>query len=108
MKKFNELLEQLQQLEIVQTSMDWADNLSEQIWNDHFKGNFKQLKSGLDVDTHRWYETSISVVEIYGKPLGIRHITNLFSEESSVEDVCFTIEFFEMEEIMVTSYRRVV
>lgn len=108
MEKFNELLEQLQGLKIVQTSMDWAENLPEQIWNDHFKGNFKQLKIGLDVDTHRWYETSISVVEIYGKPLGIRHITNLFSESTSCGDCHVTIEFFEMEEVVVKSYQRAV
>ena len=108
MEKFNELLEQLQGLKIVQTSIDWAENLPEQIWNDHFKGNFKELKSGLDIDQRRHYETSISVIEIYGKPLGIRHITNLYSESSSCEDCYVTIEFFEMEEVTIKSYKRAV
>lgn len=106
MGKFNELLEQLQGLKIVQTSIDWAENLPEQIWNDHFKANFKELKNGLDVDQRRHYETSISVIEIYEKLLGIRHITNLYSESSSCEDCYVTIEFFEMEEVVVKSYQR--
>jgi hypothetical protein len=104
MEKFNELLEQLQGLKIVQTSMDWAENLPEQIWDDHFKGNFKPIKNGLDVDQRRHYETSISVIEVYGKPLGIRHITNLYSESSSCEDCYVTIEFFEMKEVSVITY----
>jgi hypothetical protein len=107
MEKFNELLEQLQGLKIIQKSIDWAECLPEQIWNDHFKGNFKELKKGLDVDQRRHYETSISIVEVYGKPLGIRHITNLYSESSSCEDCFVEIEFFEMEEITVKSYRAV-
>lgn len=108
MEKFNELLEQLKELKIVQTSIDWAENLPEQIWNDHFNGNFKELKNGIDVDQRRHYETSISVIEIYEKPLGIRHITNLFSESSSCEDCYVTIEFFEMEEVTIKSYERIV
>ncbi len=104
MEKFNELIEQLQGLKIVQTSMDWAENLPDQIWNEHFNGNFHTLKNGLDVDQRRHYETSISVIEVYGKPLGIRHITNLYSESSSCEDCYVTIEFFEMKEVSVITY----
>ena len=106
MDKFNELLKELQTLNIIQTSIDWAEDLPEQIWNDYFKGNFKQLTSGLDTDTRRWYETSISVIEIYGKFLGIKHISNLFSESSSCEDCYVTIKFFEMEPIQIISYRK--
>jgi len=107
MEKFNELLEKLKGLKITQTESDWAECLPAEIWEEHFKGNFKELKSGLDVETHRWYEVSTSVIEIYGKCLGISHITNLFSESSSHEDCYVTIGFFEMEEIMIKSYKKV-
>jgi hypothetical protein len=87
--------------------MDWAENLPQEIWDEHFKGNFKEIARGLNVDQRRHYETSISVIEIYGKILGIRHITNLYSESSSCEDCYVTIDFFEMEEITIKSYRRI-
>lgn len=107
MEKFNELLKELQGLNIVQTSIDWAENMPDKIWDDHFKDNFKELGRGLDVDQRRHYETSVSVIEIYGKPLGIRHITNLYSESSSCEDCCVDMEFFEMEEVTIKSYIRI-
>jgi hypothetical protein len=106
MEEFNELLKELKNINTEQTSIEWDENIPEEIWNNHFKGNFKELKSGLEVDTRRWYETSISVIEIYSKPLGIKHITNLFSESSSCEDCYVHIEFFEMEEITIKSYKR--
>ncbi len=107
MEKFNDLLKQLKELKLIQTSMDWAECLPEQIWNDHFKDNFKQIKHGLDVDQHRHYETSIQVIEIYGRLMGIRSITNLYSESSSCEDCYVTIEFFEMKEVASVSYIKV-
>jgi hypothetical protein len=107
MEKFNELLEKLNGLKLIQKQMDWAECLPEEIWNEHFKDNFKKLKSGLNPDAYRWYETSISVISIYDKLLGIKHITNLFSESSSCEDCYVKIEFFEMKEVTVISYNRV-
>ncbi len=104
---FNELLEKLNGLKIIQKQISWQECLSEEIWNEHFDGNFKEIKNGIDPDAHRWYETSISVIRIYGKLLGIKHITNLFSESSSCEDCFITIEFFEMKEINVVSYERI-
>jgi len=104
MEKFNELLEKLNSLSIIQTSVDWAECIPEDLWDEQFKGNFKVLKSGIDPDAHRWYETSVSVIRIYDGLLGISHISNLFSESLSCEDCYVTIGFFEMEEIVVTSY----
>lgn len=104
MNEFNELLKQLNDLKIIQTKMDWAENIPEDVWQKHFK-EYKPLSDGLRVDTHRWYETSISVILIHDKFLGIRHISNVFSENSSCEDCYVTMEFFEMEEVTVKSYR---
>jgi hypothetical protein len=105
MEKFDELLKTLNNLKITQKHMDWGENIPLDIWNEHFQ-EYKPLAYGLDVDTHRWYETSISVISIYGRIMGIRHISNLFSESSEVEDCYVTMEFFEMEEIQVTSYKQ--
>ncbi len=107
MKEFNELLKKLQALTITQTEGDWAENLPEDIWEDYFKANFKELKNGLDIDTHRWYETSIVVLEICGGLLGIRYITNIFSEQQDWEDCCVQIEFMEMKEVQTVTYEKV-
>jgi hypothetical protein len=105
MEKFNQLLEILNGLKITQHSGDWAENLPEEIWNQHFENNFKDIEHGLDICTHRWYETSTSVVSIYGGFLGINYITNMFSEAQTYRDCYHTITFHKMEEITVTSYK---
>ena len=104
MERFNELLKKLQALKITQTKGDWAENLPDNIWENHFKGNFKEVNSGLNVNESRWYETSTSVVKIYGKLLGITFITKLYSESSSYEDCYVTIRFNQMKEIKIISY----
>ena len=106
MENFNELLEKLNGLKIIQKSMDWGECLPEDIWNEYFKGKYKEIAFGIDVDTHRHYETSITVINIFDeeKLLGIRHITNVFSESSMVEDCYVTILFYEMKEKVITSY----
>jgi len=106
MDKFEELLKELKSLDIIQTSGDWSECLPNEIWNKHFKGNFKNVKRGIDIDTHRWYETSIEVINIYDKLLGIKGITNIFSEGSDFESCYVKIEFFEMKEVQVVSYKK--
>jgi len=106
MNKFNELLEKLNGLNLIQTSIDWEECMPDEIWDEHFKGNYNPIRTGLNQDSHRWYETSISVIRIYDKLLGVKHITKLFSEMSSCEDCCVVIDFFEMEEVQVVSYKR--
>lgn len=105
MERFNELLKKLQALKITQTKGDWAENLPEDIWENYFKANFKEVKSGLDVDTRRWYETSTTVIEICGGLLGVTFITNMFSESQDYEDCYVTIEFSEMKEVQTISYK---
>ena len=104
MDKFNNLLEELNQLEIIQKSIDWEECIPEEIYLKHFKDNFKILKYNLEPDEHRHYQTSVSVINIYNRILGIRHITNVFSESSCCEDCFVTIKFFEMKEISIITY----
>ncbi len=107
MENFNELLEKLNGLKIVQKTPDWAENIPFEIWNSEFDGKSREVKFGLDVDTRRWYETSITVVHLNGKFMGVRHISNVFSESMGYEDCGFTLQFFEMKEVQVTSYEKV-
>lgn len=104
MDKFDELLDKLNNLKIIQENGDWYENIPDDIWMEHFNKNFKEICSGLNVDTHRWYETSIAVIKIYDRFLGIQYITNMFSESSTYSDCYVTMKFFEMKEVQVTSY----
>lgn len=105
MEKFNNLLKELNDLNIIQKQIDWAENIPDEIWKNHFIGNYQNLISNLNVDQRRHYETSISVIEIYGKLMGIRHITMVYSEQSEVYDCSVTLKFLEMESITITSYK---
>jgi|GEM_PF-3074250 hypothetical protein len=107
MSEFGELLEKLNKDKIIQSFVDWDESLPKDIWENHFRYRFKEVEFGLDVETHRWYEISTSVVQIYERFLGIRHITNVFSEGMDVEDCYVNMEFFEMEEVKVISYKKV-
>ena len=106
MEKFDELLAKLKALKITQTHFDWAEDIPEDIWKEYFDGNFKVVKRNLRVDKHRWYETSISVIKIFDRFLGIRHVSDMFSETMDVEDCYHTLEFFEMKEVQTITYER--
>ena len=105
MEKFDELLQKLNELKIIQKSMTWEEDIPEDIWKEYFMSNIKVLTCNLNPDTHRWYELSTSVISIYDRFLGVESITNLFSESSSPEDCYVTLKFFEMKEIQITSYQ---
>ncbi len=105
MEKFKELLSELNKERILQKSIDWAECLPDEVWEGYFKGNFKELARNIDLDKRRWHETSISVIEIFEGILGIRHISQLYSEISSCEDIYFHLEFFEMEEAKTITYK---
>lgn len=107
MDKFDELLKQLNELEIEQEQMEWSENIPEEIWNEHFANKCAQLESDLDVDKHRWYETSISVVEVYDRIMGVKHVSDIFSESMSCKDCGHTLEFFEMEPVNTITYSRI-
>lgn len=98
-----EIIEELNNLKITQKSIDFSEDLSEDIYDKYFKNC---VEEGLSVDKHRWYETSISVYKTDKGLLGVKSITDLFSEQSQCEDIFHTLEFFEMEEIPLISYKK--
>lgn len=104
MNKFDELLNKLKELSIIQTQSDWAENLPEDIWKNYFEANFSEIKKNLDVDKHRWYETSTSVIKIYDRFLGINFITDLFSESGDYESCYHQIWFGEMKKVQTITY----
>jgi len=104
MSKFDELFKKLIGLKIIQETGGWEDNIPGDIWDKYFVENYKEIKSGIATDTYRWYETSIVVIEIYGELLGIRYISNMFSEAQDYEDCYHRIKFHKMKETKIISY----
>jgi len=107
MTKFEELLEKLKSSRISQISMEWKECIPPEIWGEYFNFQYRDVAHGLDVDTHRWYETSISVICVLDKLLGIRHVSNIFSESMECQDCGFALCFFEMKEVPIISYQKV-
>jgi hypothetical protein len=105
-----ELINYLNEKEIMQTSIDWTEDLPENIWCDEFTelhGNkWTPLAIALDVDKHRHYELCTDVIPLKGGMLGVRYICDLYSEMSSCEDMCHTLEFFECEEVKSVTYKK--
>jgi hypothetical protein len=99
------LIKLLNDSNLSQCSMDWDENIPDDIYGKFFENNHKEVASGLDVKKRRWYETSTIVIEINGEFLGINLVTDLFSENMDIEDTGAGISFFEMQEIKITSYK---
>lgn len=106
MEKFDELFIKLESLNIIQTRMDWGENIPNELWYKYFKDNFKEIAYNLYVSTHRWYETSIMVIEIYDKLLGISLVSNVFSESMDVEDCYHHLAFMKMAPIQSITYKK--
>ena len=103
MEKNKELVDHLNNLKILQTS-SWDENIPEEIWDKYFKNKHEEVKTGLNVDKHRWYEVSTTVIHINDGFIGIHSVTNCFSEQSSIEDMYHHLEFFEMKEVSQPTY----
>jgi hypothetical protein len=102
MAKFDDMLKDLQNIK--EGIYDWEDGLPQFIYEKYFDDGFKKVAQGLDVDKHRWYEITTTIIKIYDRFLGIRGVTGLFSESMDIADCGVSLEFFEMREIQTTSY----
>lgn len=63
------------------------------------------LENGLYVDSHRWYDVSDSYYQLEDGILGIRGISNIYSEWMSASDCHIPVSAFEGEEVTVVSYK---
>lgn len=107
MDKFDDLLAQLKECNATCDGSDIFECLPQDVYQQHFEdeANYKVLAEKLDVDKHRWYETSVTVIGIYGRILGARHVTGVFSENMSYSDCGFDPFFFEMEAVPSVAYK---
>ena len=105
MSKATELIKKLNEHELIQNS-SWDESLPDEIWSNDFENKHQVVAENLDVDKHRWYETSIVVIEFEdGSLMGTRVVSDLFSESMSFEDVDWGMVFFEMEPVTTVTYK---
>ena len=97
-----EIIDKLNALIIQQKSLDFIEDLPEGLYEQYFRNHQAE---GLNVDKHRWYETTLSVYKLEEGLLGVTSVTDLFSEQSSVDDIYHTLEFHEVEEIPSITYK---
>lgn len=105
------IVDELNKLEILQKDIDLMEALPDDVYYEYFEYNLQgpsceEIKSNLDVDKHRHYETSITVFQTKeGEFFGCRHISNVYSEASMVEDCYWYLKWFEMEEVKTVTYK---
>lgn len=107
MTKADELIDKLTKLDLPQIS-DWEESIPEEIWFAEFDKKHTVLAEGLEVNKHRWYETSTTAIQFEdGSIMGINSVTNIYSENMMFEDCGADLSFFPMSEVKVISYVRV-
>lgn len=105
---FDQMLKELQALNLPQEG-SWDDDLyGTDLWGKYFenegKYNYNEVDSELNLDKHRWFEISTTVLQFGDRFLGINHISNVYSESSGVSDCGHEYSFFEMLPVTVTTY----
>lgn len=70
----------------------------------YFKLLGKPIERGIDVQKHRWYETSINVYKLGDWFIGIYHVSDMYSDRSSLEDFEEYVYIFEMEREEIKKY----
>jgi hypothetical protein len=99
---FHEFLETLNNKEICQHGY-WLEDLPDNLFS---KISNSIVSSNLHIDRHRWYETSVDVFK-YGKRfIGVRHVSNVYSETASIFDIRHILKFFEVVPTITTTYKR--
>lgn len=105
-KEVKDLIRKLNELDIIQTSFGWFEDLPDDIWEEYFKDNHQPVETGLNIDTHRWYETALNVYPVGDSFIGVQFVHNVFSESTELIDIFWTLRFYEMEPHTVTTYRQ--
>ena len=100
-EKFEKLIEEINKAEL--PSLYHLEDCEFWWEGDNEVGNL--LEEGLNVDKHRWYETSTSVYRVGDFFLGVNGPSQMYSESSSWDDLQHEVIAFEMEKVLIVSYR---
>ena len=78
---------------------DFEDSLTDR------ESELEIVSEDIDVDRHRWYEISTTVYKVEDGYVGIRGISQIYSEYMSDKDCDYLCEASEYEEVQTISYR---
>lgn len=92
------LITKLNEAKILQTDLDWRNCIDEDT------SNWITVAYDLEIDKRRWYEFCTEVVEIDGMYMGVRHVSQMYSESGQVIDCYFTLQFKEMKPVTTITY----
>jgi len=100
-KRFEEILAGLKKAKVYDLEDDDGGVILETLYGET---KYKFEETDLDVDKHRWYEISTRILPVGDWFIGIRAVTDLFSENMVHEDTGVTIEFYEVLKVPIQSY----
>ena len=78
---------------------DFEDSLTDR------ESELEIVSEDIDVDRHRWYEISTTVYKVEDGYVGIRGISQIYSEYMSDKDCDYLCKASEYEEVQTISYR---
>ena len=78
---------------------DFEDSLTDR------ESELEIVSEDIDVDRHRWYEISTTVYKVEDGYVGIRGISQIYSEYMSDKDCDYLCKAYEYEEVQTISYR---
>ena len=81
-------------MKIVQKNIELLECLPEDIYKEYFADK-NSVARDLEIDRHRWYETSVIVFKVLEGYIGCRYVSNVFSERMSPEDIGHYLKFEE-------------
>ena len=98
------IIQQLNNLKINCKSIEWMEDIPPNIYEEHFD-KCKFLAEQTRTNKHRWFETSLDVVELpNGLILGVSYVSGVYSESMGVEDCYVQMIFMEMKAVASVSY----
>ena len=77
------------------------------IWDaeDFLEGDYQLVASNLEIEHHRWYETSVNVYKLDDGYIGIWGLSHIYSEIGMAIDFEIQCEVDEYEEVQIISYK---
>lgn len=91
------LEKRLNDLKLIQKSIDWMEDLPEDIWQDFFKDKYKVLELDKNIDRHRWYNLADMVFELEGDKYEVQYVCDIHSEGMTAEDCYHLLVFSKLE-----------
>lgn len=95
MSRFDKMLKELNTMDIQQTTEYWLDSIPYNIRKKYFNNEIKVMKTGVCKRSNPLYTTSIEVIDMNGRYLGVHHISNKHHLSMSYKKFNESLDFFE-------------